>query len=348
MGPGSLAQDMRCDNAMKRSAPAPLAALTVTLAALTFACDGDLDSPCEEGLDGPDCAARFVEQDCADSREDGTQCESEAARSECANGDCGATCDAVDILVVVDNSDSMADEQFRLATNANLLVGAFDELVVDGIVGNYRMGLTTTGVSKSYGIPVFPGLPPLPFSQYGDNGVLLRECAPDDYRPWIDGADGDREQRLQCELQVGTYGPNIEMPLEAVRLALSEELSYGANAGFLRNDSMLIVVLVTDEDDCSRSDDDYTLRSEQDCDPEPVAAYARLLEELRGPDGFAIHTIAGPGAGVCAPEASEATRLRDFGDSVVHQGFSPICWSVESIADQVATTVQNACAPTGL
>lgn len=50
---------------------------------------------------------------------------------------------------------------------------------------------------------------------------------------------------------VGTRGAGFEMGLEAARLALSEPLRSGANAGFLRDDARLALVFVTDEDDYS-------------------------------------------------------------------------------------------------
>ncbi len=59
----------------------------------------------------------------------------------------------------------------------------------------------------------------------------------------------------ECFTQVGAQGCGFEQPLEAMMLALDDE-STPENKGFLRPDSLLAVVIVTDEDDCSASEPD--------------------------------------------------------------------------------------------
>jgi len=57
---------------------------------------------------------------------------------------------------------------------------------------------------------------------------------------------------LQCMVDQGTSGCGFEQPLEALNLALTD--TSGANEGFLRPDSDLAVLIISDEDDCSASD----------------------------------------------------------------------------------------------
>jgi hypothetical protein len=54
-----------------------------------------------------------------------------------------------------------------------------------------------------------------------------------------------------CLAMLGTQGCGFTQPLEAMLKALDGQ---PANAGFLRDDSLLAVVFVTDDDDCSASD----------------------------------------------------------------------------------------------
>ncbi len=55
-----------------------------------------------------------------------------------------------------------------------------------------------------------------------------------------------------CAANLGSIGCGFEQPLEAMRRALDGR--HPEHAGFLRNDALLLVVFVTDEDDCSAID----------------------------------------------------------------------------------------------
>jgi hypothetical protein len=59
------------------------------------------------------------------------------------------------------------------------------------------------------------------------------------------------EDALACLADLGSTGCGFEQPLEAMRKALDDN---PANAGFLRYESRLAVLIVTNEDDCSASD----------------------------------------------------------------------------------------------
>ena len=57
------------------------------------------------------------------------------------------------------------------------------------------------------------------------------------------------QRAFQCIGLVGDYGCGVESPLEAVKRALDGHLT--ENKGFLRDNSVLAVIFITDEDDCS-------------------------------------------------------------------------------------------------
>jgi hypothetical protein len=69
----------------------------------------------------------------------------------------------------------------------------------------------------------------------------------------LDGSTGPEQsaEDLGCLLTQGTSGYGFEMGLEAMQTALSPTLLGGDNAGFLREDALLVVFFVTDENDCS-------------------------------------------------------------------------------------------------
>lgn len=75
---------------------------------------------------------------------------------------------------------------------------------------------------------------------------------------------------------VGITGSGIEMGLDAARLALSEPLLSGHNAGLIREDANLSLIFVSDENDYSR---------------DPVNDYYRHFANLKGAEAFRDHGV---------------------------------------------------------
>jgi hypothetical protein len=164
----------------------------------------------------------------------------------------------VDLLFVVDDSGSMAEEQANLARNFRALSDAL--LARLSGAADFRVAVTSTDVSRLRGAFVRSDDPAC-----ADVPLVLRAD------PGADPADLARQ--FACLTTLGTRGSNVERGLEAMRLALSCD---GPNADrfapccaggaydpacagapeFLRPDALLVVVFVSDEDDCSESPDD--------------------------------------------------------------------------------------------
>jgi hypothetical protein len=241
-----------------------------------------------------------------------------------ADADTSDQCDMMDILFVIDNSGSMGQEQQNLVTNFPQFIE-----VMNGFGLDYRVGVTTTGVSKDWteGTP----LGNIPDDQSGDDGELLLGNSCNMPRRWLEGTDNGVSDIFSCVAEVGTSGPADEMPLAAMKLALGTRLS-DTNAGFLREDALLGVVILTDENDCSREDNNFNVPFTDDiCDEtENVSTYLNFLDGVKGDRGrWATAVIAGVGPGDCSSalgNADEATRLIDFvgqtGDNAV---MSSIC-----------------------
>lgn len=259
-----------------------------------------------------------------------------------SDGSASGTCSKMDILFVIDDSGSMSEEQTNLANNFPMFVDVLDEFTTeDGSPIDYRLGVTTTGRDGTY-IVTISGFPPIEENMDGDNGALRQQCGMP--RPWIERADPDVSGTFSCEAQVGTSGPSVEMPLLMTEWAVTVRIEDGTNAGFLREDALLAVVMLTDENDCSRTDDpieeeisgDISAGAAMDqCDPTnpalvPVGDSIAALDAVKGDRGrWATAVIAGPGPGTCSSsfgEAQEATRLKELvdmaGDNAV---FSSIC-----------------------
>ncbi|MCA9709805.1 MAG: hypothetical protein KDK70_28455 [Myxococcales bacterium] len=193
----------------------------------------------------------------------------------------------VDILFVIDDSGSMGEEQGALAENFGVLVEQLEQLEVDA---DYRIGITTTQSANPHcqtggdevGVLrlrscwshlddfVFGGtdrrdeacrqacpealaeLLPLP-SALEEGGSLVA-------RPWLERSRGGTNvpegvtgaQALACWGPQGIAGCGYESPLEAMLAALERSDDDGdPAAGFLRDDALLQVVIITDEADCS-------------------------------------------------------------------------------------------------
>ena len=129
---------------------------------------------------------------------------------------------AVDVLWVIDNSRSMEPHQSALASNLSRFVPVFRTPNLD-----LRVGVVTTDAAMERG--------------------ALRES---DGRRWIDGSTPDHDAAFRTLAQVGADAETQETGLWSTWLALGVEAQEGgANDGFLRPDSVLHTVIVSDEDD---------------------------------------------------------------------------------------------------
>jgi hypothetical protein len=80
-----------------------------------------------------------------------------------------------------------------------------------------------------------------------------------DSMPWLEYRQGDDAgmlaRRFACLARLGTDGCGLEQQLEAAMQALTTRAEPGQrNAGFVRPNSLVAIVFITDEDDCSAAD----------------------------------------------------------------------------------------------
>jgi MYXO-CTERM domain-containing protein len=170
---------------------------------------------------------------------------------------------AVDLLFVVDDSTSMADEQEALIASFQRFIdtlggieGGLPDLhigvissnlgagpdVINGCLGTGDNGRLLTGPYEDPDLPSCSSRP--------DGGFLVDLAAPDGTRER--NYQGTIADNFACIARLGTKGCGFEQHLESIRRALANP--EGPNAGFRRDDAVLAVVVVADEDDCSASD----------------------------------------------------------------------------------------------
>lgn len=201
----------------------------------------------------------------------------------------------VDLLLVIDNSGSMTEEQAGLGANFTALMSAAQAAGVD-----YHIGITTTGLEPSPGgWSVCPG-----GVEGGENGRLFpaNNSTPRVITPSTPNASAV----FANNVKVGWCHWN-EQGLEAAYRALSDPLVSGVddprtalpndgNAGFLREDARLAIVFVSDEEDAS---------------PEPVTHYVSFFQGLKknDPGLLSLSAIVAPAnLGECPTASSSGTR----------------------------------------
>jgi hypothetical protein len=142
--------------------------------------------------------------------------------------------DLVDILLVVDNSCSMAPYQGKLASNFQAFIQFFVDVDVD-----YHIGVTTTTVTEPW---VGGNCTQQQINKIPAPGHLVFDRV-------INSETNNAEQLFSQMVNVGTCGSGSEMGLEAAALALGAQ----TNADFLRAEAELSIIFVSDEEDGSPS-----------------------------------------------------------------------------------------------
>lgn len=155
----------------------------------------------------------------------------------------------VDVLLVVDNSCSMIDEQQKLAANFDNFIAQFLDAEVD-----YQIGVTTTDMSDETQSGRL----------VGETKIITSDIPIDDARILF-----------QNNVKVCAQGSGFERGLAAAEAALTTHAD-GANAGFLRPDAALSVVIVSDEEDGSGKS---------------VGEYLTTIKGVKGAAGYRDDTL---------------------------------------------------------
>jgi len=178
-------------------------------------------------------------------------------------------CEKVDFLFVIDNSASMLGEQRALALSFPGFVESLEETLQ---ANDYHVMVTATDASTtdgceemlcSGGLPVFP--PPCPGYTCGtevsgcdstlgagrilDSGFNACPGIDEDQR-YLTNLHPDFYETFACVAQLGGGGHDIEKQMGAMLGAVSPQLNGtgSCNDGFLRDDAILVVVIITDEE----------------------------------------------------------------------------------------------------
>ncbi|HEY0135859.1 MAG TPA: hypothetical protein VGB85_17360 [Nannocystis sp.] len=157
-------------------------------------------------------------------------------------------CAKVDLLFVIDNSSSMKNEQDNLVASFPGFVSSMLAQLANA--DSYHVGVVSTDSYDHNDDPcdnVLGGL----ITRTGGNDSSNQSCGPyASGKRYMSEAD-DLGARFTCAAQVGTDGATDEKPLEAAIRGLGPILNAPGecNDGFLRKDALLVLVLITDEEE---------------------------------------------------------------------------------------------------
>ncbi len=295
------------------------------LACIDGYCDGER----------PD-AATTTQGELSTSTSDAT---SSGSGSQTSTGDDATTgspfaCEQIDVVLILDNSRSMNEWDgglIQLAIYLETIVA--DELAA---VASWHFGVISTDRYEDN---------PDGCQEYGALTIDTTKITCNQYldRPYLTEAEGFDLNSLQCFVTLDS-GSDNERPMEALLDLTSPELNAegACNNGFIREDALLVALLLTDEDDDHASSDP---QGNAGSPGDPQFWYEKLLYRKAGnADALVFGALLGddPNATECPwslpmsgsedPDngksgAEEGVRIRQFMDQlpVGHAFTSSVC-----------------------
>ncbi|PRP89969.1 hypothetical protein ENSA5_69100 [Enhygromyxa salina] len=236
-------------------------------------------------------------------------------------------CKAIDFLFVIDNSGSMGDNQANLINSFPGFISKIQETIAN--VDSYHVMVAKSDQywnDCQIECAFFPFL-----CQFGD--INACDGAPtvcdetlgagvnfpigdDASNMYCDLAGGQRfitpqepvaslPQKFTCIASVGTDGDNSEMPMASLTEAVGPALNGpgGCNSGFLRDDAVLVITIITDEED-------------DDSPGTPNGWFQNIVAQKSG-DGSGVVVLGlindtDAGDPVCSAESQDPAKIREF------------------------------------
>jgi hypothetical protein len=260
---------------------------------------------------------------------------------------------------VIDNSGSMSDEQDSLIASFPGFMQTIQATLTDA--QDYHIMVTDTDqvwggectiLCDFFGgtcpdIPTYPcdtGAPSVCDTTLGagvtyplGSDATNQPCAFSSGARYMDTTQPDLSAAFQCAAKVGSDGDGNEKAMSAMVGALSEELAMpgGCNEGFVRDDAILVVTLITDEEDKGSTGI-------------PEGWYANIIAS-KGGDATAIVMLglindADQPAPLCPAETEDAVKLRTFIDMFPNKIRGSVCEpSYNSFFEEAVALIDQTC-----
>ncbi len=172
----------------------------------------------------------------------GTSSPADSGVADATATDAGPAFNGIDVLFVVNNSYGTSQLQDKLADNVYGLFSALSTAL--GALPETRVGVISTDMGDGdFGANGCFGT--------GHNGALLGDsCGGGAFATGSDATS--LAENVACRVKLGDFGCGFEQPLASIERALDPV--NGPNPDFIRDDALLVVIVLTDEDDCSATD----------------------------------------------------------------------------------------------
>ena len=165
-------------------------------------------------------------------------------------------CGMVDFLFVIDNSGSMSDEQIALINNFPAFISGIEATLET--VDTINVGVTTTD-DYFYNVQGCTSIGSL-VVQTGGSDSSNSLCGPYEEGDNFMTQEDMLDVAFSCAARVGTDGSADERQMQAVLSAVNGSLGGPdqCNEGFIREDALLVIVIITDEPDINTPGDAMT------------------------------------------------------------------------------------------
>ncbi|MEI8025337.1 MAG: hypothetical protein WCI18_03210 [Pseudomonadota bacterium] len=202
----------------------------------------------------------------------------------------------VDLLWVVDTSNSMAEEQALLAEGFQEFVAGLQSLNI-----RFQTALTSTDVCESLSDGSQKITPECPADSGGSTKTRLRgSFVGDKGRTVLKGTDPDVLSKFTSYARsMGVEGSGFEHGLSAANLAVKKSLS-GLNEPFIRKDAFLSIIVVSDEEDDGIGLGLFDKSSNINYVAEGLTNwrydhldFIRDMNAVKGPGNFSVNAITG-------------------------------------------------------
>lgn len=294
-----------------------------------------------------------------------------AGETSATTGEPVMGCRKVDFLFIVDNSGSMGDEQANLVNNFPGFIQTIQEKLE--LASDYHIMVIDTDAYVFAGCelicPLFFNQCPMALGDYQcgvtqpeecedvlgagvihpkGQGASGEDCDFTSLLRYMDITEPDLPSTFACAATVGTGSTDDpEKPMQAMVAAVAPAgAAHDCNAGFLRNDAILVVTFITDEDDNAGDGSSGTVDGWK----------ASLVAAKKGDESaLVVLGLFGDGDdpnGICPPfdpdaasGAEPSPRLRQFVESFGDHGIAgSVCAdSYKPFFDQAVDLIDETC-----
>ncbi|MBV1862022.1 MAG: hypothetical protein KUG77_26610 [Nannocystaceae bacterium] len=247
-------------------------------------------------------------------------------------------CSKIDFVFVVDNSLSMEDDQANLVANFPALIEGIESTLDE--VDDYHVGVVATDAYgwNSPNCKFMGGL----VTQTGGDASSGQVCG-----PFAEGHNymteqDDLSESFACAARMGVGGFGAEAPMDALKAAIGGNLAGAGqcNEGFIRDDALLVAVVITDEWDGPGDPEFLTSMGT------PQDWYNNVVAVKNTPENAAVVTLVNYQDGPCPPAepVNDGQRLVEFTNFFGPTGFvGGICDEFGPTFEQAVSLIDEAC-----